>query len=105
VKCGFSSNDDDSAVKLSEDEDDDLHSLQSLGVQFKDYTTCDSVSGVCGIQNVDQVLKKHLTWSHEVAEYKATFLDALSGLEAARKYMCQFVTENIIIVTFNKVEN
>jgi hypothetical protein len=41
VKCGFSndhdSSNDDSAVKLSEDEeDDDWHNLQPLGVQFED---------------------------------------------------------------------
>jgi hypothetical protein len=32
-------------------------------------------------------------------------LDALKGLEAARKCMCQFDTENNIIVMCNKVEN
>jgi hypothetical protein len=50
VKCGFSndhiSGNDDSAVKLKED---DWHSLQPLGVQFEDYTTCDSALEVCGI--------------------------------------------------------
>jgi hypothetical protein len=33
---------DDSAVKLSEDEEDDWYRLQPLGVQFEDCTTCDS---------------------------------------------------------------
>jgi hypothetical protein len=91
VKCGFSnyyvSSNDDSAVKLSEDEKDDWHSLQPLGAQFKDYKTCDSALDLCGIQNVDQVLDQHLTTSEEVAEHKATFLDALNGLEAVRKYV------------------
>jgi hypothetical protein len=32
-------------------------------------------------------------------------LDALRGLEAARKYICQFDTKNSIIVMCNKVEN
>jgi hypothetical protein len=32
-------------------------------------------------------------------------LDALKRLEAARKYMCQFDTENNITVMCNKVEN
>jgi hypothetical protein len=41
----------------------------------------------------------------EVAEHKATFLDALKGLEAARKYICQFDTEKYNIVMWNKVEN
>jgi hypothetical protein len=40
----------------------------------------------------------------EVAEYKATFLDAPKGLEAASKCMCQFDTENNIIVMCSKVE-
>jgi hypothetical protein len=53
-KCDFSidhvSSSDGSAVKLTEDEEDDWHSLQPVGVQFEDYTTCDSEV------NVDQVL-------------------------------------------------
>jgi hypothetical protein len=32
-------------------------------------------------------------------------LDALKGVEAARKYMCQFDIEKSIIVTCKKVEN
>jgi hypothetical protein len=42
VKCGFSidhvSSNDDSAVKLNEDEEDEWHSLQPLGVQSEDDT-------------------------------------------------------------------
>jgi hypothetical protein len=34
----------------------------------------------------------------EVAEHKATFLDALKGPKTARKYMCPFDTENNITV-------
>jgi hypothetical protein len=41
----------------------------------------------------------------EVAERKATFLDALKGLEATIKNICLFVTANSIIVMCNKVEN
>jgi hypothetical protein len=41
----------------------------------------------------------------EVAEHKPTNLDPLKVLEAARKYMCQFDTENSNIVMCNKVEN
>jgi hypothetical protein len=41
----------------------------------------------------------------EVAEHKATFLDALKGLEAAGRCMCQFHTENSIVVMSNRVEN
>jgi hypothetical protein len=41
----------------------------------------------------------------EVAEHKATFLDALKGLEAARKYMWQFDTKNNIIAMCSKVKN
>jgi hypothetical protein len=69
VTCGFSidlvSSTDDSAVKLCEDEEDDWHSVQSLGVQFEDHVT---------------VPEKE----EEVAENKASFLDALKGAEAAR---------------------
>jgi hypothetical protein len=40
----------------------------------------------------------------EVAEHKATFLDTLKGLEAARMYICQFDTKNNSTVMCNKVE-
>jgi MinD superfamily P-loop ATPase len=87
VKCGFSvddiSSNDDNAVKFSEDKEDDWYSLQPLQVQFEDCATCGSALEVCGVQSVDQVLDQHLTIPEvEVAEYEATFLDALKGLEA-----------------------
>jgi hypothetical protein len=41
----------------------------------------------------------------EVTEDKRTFLDALKGLEATRKYNCQFDTEGNIIVLCNKAES
>jgi hypothetical protein len=37
-------------------------------------------------------------------EHKATYLDALKGLQAARKYMCQFDTENNTTAMCNEVE-
>jgi hypothetical protein len=95
-------------VKLIEAEEDDRHSLQSPGVQFQDCPTCDSALEVCGNRSVDQVLDQHLTRpgeEEEVAEHKATFFDALKGLEATRKYICQFDTNNYSIVMCNKVEN
>jgi hypothetical protein len=45
VKCGFSIDhvicNHDSPLKLSEDEEDDWHTLQPLPLQFEDYTICD----------------------------------------------------------------
>jgi hypothetical protein len=41
----------------------------------------------------------------EVSEYKATFLDELQGLEAARKYKCNSDNKNSIIIMHNKIEN
>jgi hypothetical protein len=75
-------------------------------VQVEDCTTCVSALEVCGIWSVDQVLGQHLTRleEEEVAEHKAPFLDALKGLEAARKYICQFDTENNTLMC-NEVEN
>jgi hypothetical protein len=69
-------------------------------VQVEDYTTHVIALQVCGIWTVDQVLGQHLTKQEEeeVAELKATFLDTLKGLQAARKYMCQFDTENNIVI-------
>jgi hypothetical protein len=46
------------------------------------------------------VLDQHLTRPEEeveVAEHKASFLDALKGLQAARKCMCQFDNDNNIV--------
>jgi hypothetical protein len=39
----------------------------------------------------------------EVAQHKAAFLDALKELEAARKYVPQFDTDNNIVMC-NKIE-
>jgi hypothetical protein len=61
VKCDFSIDDvstNGSAVKLSEDEEDDRHNLQPRGVQFEDCATCDGALEVCGnqsLQSIDQV--------------------------------------------------
>jgi hypothetical protein len=99
----------DSAVKLSEDGRGCLAQFKPLWVQFAKYTTSDSALDVCGIQSVAQVLDQQLTRpeekpeeAEEVAEHKATFSDALKGLETARKYMCQSDTKNNITVICNK---
>jgi hypothetical protein len=42
----------------------------------------------------------------EVAEHKAALLDAQKGLEAARKYMCQFERRTILLCAMcSEVEN
>jgi hypothetical protein len=83
VRYGFlidhDSNNEASAVKLSDDEEDDWQSFQPLGVQLEDYTTCDSALEVCGIQNVNHMLEQFLTRpeEREVPEHKTTLLDVL----------------------------
>jgi hypothetical protein len=63
VKCGSSTDhvnsNDESAVKLTEDEGDDWHSLQPLGVQSEHHPTCDSALEGCRVQGVYQVLDLH----------------------------------------------
>jgi hypothetical protein len=62
------------------------HSLQPLGLQIEDYTTCDSALEVCGFHTFNQMLDQHLTRpeeEEEVSEHNMTFLDVLKGLEAA----------------------
>jgi hypothetical protein len=110
VQCGFpvdhvGSN--DSAVKLTQDEEDDWNSLQTLGVQCEGNPMSASALEVCGVQSVDQVLDQQLTRleGEKVAEHKATFLDALKGLEVARQYLCQFDTKKNIVVICRKVES
>jgi hypothetical protein len=77
MKCGFSidhaSSNDYSAVKLTEDEENEWHSLHPLEMQFEDYKTHDSALEVCGIQSVNQVLDQRLTRpeeEEELAEHK-----------------------------------
>jgi hypothetical protein len=41
----------------------------------------------------------------EVAEDKTRFFNSMKGPEAARKYMCQFVTKDNITVMCNRFEN
>jgi hypothetical protein len=57
--------------------------------------------------SVNQVLDQDLPRpkEEEVAERKATFVDALKGLGATRKYMYQFDTKNSITAMCNRVEN
>jgi hypothetical protein len=68
-KCGYSndhvSSNNDNALQLSEDERDDWHSLQPLGVQSEYYPTCGSDLKVCVVQNVNQVLDQYLTRPEE----------------------------------------
>jgi hypothetical protein len=53
----------------------------------EDSTICESACEGCGILSVDQMLDLHYTkWDEKKAEeHKATFLDALKGLDAAKK--------------------
>jgi hypothetical protein len=55
-------------VKLTEDEEDDSHSLKPLGVQSEDYPTCDSALEICRVWGVNQVLDQHLTMPEEETE-------------------------------------
>jgi hypothetical protein len=73
VKCGFSidhvSSNDGSAVKLSEDEEDNWHSLQPVGLQSEDYPTCDRTLEACRLLSINQVIDQHLTRpEYEVVE-------------------------------------
>jgi hypothetical protein len=52
----YHSSNEDSAMKLSEDEQDDWHSLHHLGVQSEEYPKCDSALDDCGVWGVHQVL-------------------------------------------------
>jgi uncharacterized protein YciW len=55
-------------VKLTEDEEDDWHSLHPPGVQSEDYTTWDSALDVCEVWSVDQVSDHYLTRPEEETE-------------------------------------
>jgi hypothetical protein len=107
LKCGFStdhvSHSDDSAVKLNEDEEDDWHSLQALGVQSEDYPTRDSALEVCGVLSVDKVLDQHFTWpeqpeeEEQVSEHKATFFDALKDWKQPESTYDNLIPETILL--------
>jgi hypothetical protein len=113
VKCCFLikhvSSNDNNAVKL--DEEDGWHSVQHLRVHSEDCPKCDCALKACGVWNVNQVLDQHSARpeeepekEEEVTEHKATFLDALKGLEAAKKHIYQFDTENTIILMCKKLK-
>jgi hypothetical protein len=65
VKCDFSighvSSNEDSAVKLSEDEEYDWQSLHHLGMQSEDCPTCENALEVCGVWSVYHMLEQHLS--------------------------------------------
>jgi hypothetical protein len=74
-------------------------------VHSEDYPIYDGALEVSQVQSVDQVSDQHLVRSEEEAEHKTTILDALKGLEAATKYLCQTDTENNNTVMCNNVGN
>jgi hypothetical protein len=98
------SSNDDSAVKLTEDEEDDWQSLQAHGVWFEGYTTCDSALEVCEIHSVDRVLDLHLIRPDEepeeqekVAEQKAILLDPLKRLEHPQNTFVNLIPRAILL--------
>jgi hypothetical protein len=83
-------------------------------VLSEDNPTCDIALEGCGVCSVDQVLDRlarpeeepEEEEEEEVAEHKPTLLDALKGLEVARKYVYgQFGIKNSVIVMCSRVEN
>jgi hypothetical protein len=64
------------------------HRLQHLEVQSANYPTCNIPLKVCRIQNVNQVLDRHLTRPGEPEEGEG------ARTVRTRKYTCQFDTEN-----------
>jgi hypothetical protein len=101
VDCIYTS--DDNTLKLTEDEENDWHSLHPLGVQFEGYKT---FRRVCGVHTVKQVLHQHLGRPEEnVAADELIFLYVLKGLVVARKYMCQFDIEDSIVIICNRAKN
>jgi hypothetical protein len=60
---------------------------------------------VYGVHTVKQVMDQQLSRPEEdVAANELTFLDALKGLAVARRYMCQFDIEDIVICSLVKNE-
>lgn len=56
---------DNNALKLTEDEENDWHSLQPLGVKSEGYMTRDSALKVSGAHSINQVSDKQLTSPEE----------------------------------------
>lgn len=64
--------------------------MTALDVQFEDYTTHNSALKVCGVHILKPVFDQQVSRTEEEPEDeedKATLLDTLKGLEAARKHM------------------
>jgi uncharacterized protein YunC (DUF1805 family) len=69
-------------------------------VQSEGNPTFDIALKVCGVRSVDQVLDQHLASpeeEEEVVKHKPTLLDALKGLEAARKYRASLVSRTVLL--------
>lgn len=75
-------------------------------MQSEDNPTCDIALEGCQVCSIDQVIDHRLTRPEEEpekeeeeedAEHKPTFLDALKGLEAARKYMASLVSRTVLL--------
>jgi hypothetical protein len=105
VKCDFSadhiSSNDDSAVKLNADEEDDL------GVQSEDYTTCDSALEVCGVRvltrcyiNIWLGQKNQKRKLQNIKQHSWMLLKDWKQPESTR----QFDTKNNVTVMCNKAE-
>jgi hypothetical protein len=54
-------NDDNHALKHSEDEENEWHNLEPLGLWLVDCTTCNSAVRVCGVDSVNHLLDHQLT--------------------------------------------
>jgi hypothetical protein len=79
----------DNGLKLTEDEENEWHSLQRLGVKSEGYKSCDStLIRHTGVHAVNHMLDQRLTRPEEepqeeekvVAEDKVTFFDVLQRL-------------------------
>lgn len=96
AKCDFRADhvhtDYDKAMKINKDEENHWHSLQILGMQLEDQTTCDSALNVGAVHTVSQVLDQQFTRpeelekaEHGVATDEVTFLDTLRRLRSSQK--------------------
>ena len=100
---------------LTPHEKEDWLSLKPCDCDFQDYVRVDNDLTTCEVQSIDQIFDQEspatgnemseVADEEEEDEEKITFMQAVRGLETARKYFQQFHVEDSVFISCSDVEN
>lgn len=89
-------------MKLIGEEENHRQNLQSLVVQFEDYTTCDIALTVCAVHTMTTC------WEHMLNKPEQKWTDdngSLLRLQAVTTYTYKFAIKDNICIMHNKFQN